>query len=50
MSVTLFVNGYMMVMAREKDIVRPFMLQHLYELMEDAELYRWEPVRTFFAI
>ena len=34
-SVVLFVSGFLMVMAGEKDI-KPFMLQHVQELMEDT--------------
>ena len=37
----MFVNGFLMVTAGEVT-VRPFMFQHLQELMEDVELYRWE--------
>ena len=32
----------MTLMVRE-DNIRPFMPQHLQELMEDVELYGWEP-------
>ena len=37
-SVTLFVSGLLTVMAGKKETVRPFMLQHLQDLMEDTEL------------
>ena len=50
MSVTLFVSRFLMVMTGEKENVRPFMLQHLQEEMEDVELYRWDPIRAFHAV
>ena len=37
-SVTLFVIGFQIMMASEKENVRPFMLQHLQVLMEDTAL------------
>ena len=43
MSVTLFVSGFLMVMAGEKDDIKPYMLQCLQVLMEDAESYGWGP-------
>ena len=49
MCVTLFVSGFLMVMTGEETI-RPFMLQHLKELTEDAELYGWEPIWAFHAV
>ena len=39
MSITLFMKGFLIVMAIEKQSIRPFMLQHLWDLMEDMELY-----------
>ena len=39
MSVTLFISGFMMVMARENNNIKPFIFQHQQELMEDADLY-----------
>ena len=50
MSVTLFVSGLLMVMAREKIAIKPYMLQHMQELMEDAESYGWELIRAYHAI
>ena len=49
LSVTLFVSGYSMIIASEKKSVRPYMLQHLEDLMEDVELYSWETVLAFGA-
>ena len=39
-----------MVVASEKESIRPYMLQHLQDLMVDMELYGGEPVRAFHAI
>ena len=45
MSAALFVNGYLMVMAGQSEAVKPIMLRHLQELVEDSDAYRWEVVR-----
>ena len=50
LSITIFVSGFLMVMILEKQSVRPYMLQHLQDLMADADLYGWEPIRAFHAI
>ena len=53
MSISLCVSGYVMVMTGwggEKDQVKPYMIQHLQELMEDADSYGWEPAREYHAI
>ena len=34
-------SGYLIVMAGERDQVKPYMIQYLQELMDDAELYGW---------
>ena len=50
LSITVFVSSFLIVMAMEKESVRPYMLQHLQDLMADAELYSWEPARAFYAV
>ena len=50
MSMSMFVSGYLMVMAREKNEVKPYMIQQQQEWMDDAESYGWEPVRAYHAI
>ena len=40
----------MTVMAKEKETVRPFMLQHMQKLIKDTELQSWEPVWAFHAV
>ena len=47
MSDILFVSGYIKVMAGKRDQVKPGMLQHLQELMEDAQSYIREPVKAY---
>ena len=42
-SVPLFVSGYMQAMEAEKPSVRPYMANHLIELIGDAELYGGNP-------
>ena len=39
---TLFVQGYLIVMKGEKEAVRAKMTSHLEDLMGDVELYGWE--------
>ena len=46
----MFVSRFLMVMAGEKDNIKPFMLQHLQMLMEDIELYSWEPIEAYHAV
>ena len=41
---------YLVVMEPPKPAVHPLMAQCLLELMEDAELYSWEPIRAFHAM
>ena len=41
---------FLTVMAREKENIRSFMLQHLQELVEDLDLYGCEAVRAFHTI
>ena len=50
LSIPLFISGYLVVMVAEKRSIHHPMIQHLQDLMSDAELYGWEPVRAFHAI
>ena len=50
MSVVFFVSGFLTMMAGKKDTIRPFMIQHLQELMEDMELYGWKHIPAFHAV
>ena len=47
MSLGLFANGYLTVLAEEAEDIKPFLLQHLQELMEDAKIYIWRAVRDY---
>ena len=49
-SIPLFVSGYLAVIVVENLAVHPLMVQHLQELMWDAELYSWEPTRSLHAV
>ena len=40
-------NEYLTVLAEEAGDNKPFLLQHLQELMEDAEIYSWRAVRDY---
>lgn len=46
----LFIISYLAVIEIVKLVLRPLMMKHLKDLMVHAELYGWEPVRTFHAI
>ena len=48
MSLALFNNGYLSVIAEESDINKTLMLQHLQELMEDA-VYGLKVFRDYHA-
>ena len=50
LNITRVVSGFLTAMAAEKGSVKPYMLQHLHDLMADAKLYGWEPVRAFHAL
>ena len=46
-----FMNGYLMLMKREKDSrVRSHMYEHLINLTDDASQYSWPVVRNFHSI
>ena len=49
MSAVLFVNGYLTLMVGESEDMKPHIVRHLMELMEDAEAYGWESVRSHHA-
>ena len=49
MSIALFVNGYLAVVAVEHVAIQEYMMVHLQELMEDAEQYGWRVIREFHA-
>ena len=40
-------HGYLTVLAEETGDIKPFLLQHLQELMEDAAIYSWRAVRDY---
>ena len=50
MSLALFINGYLSVLAEESDTSKTVMLQHLQELLEDTEVYGWRVVRGYHAV
>lgn len=50
LSVTLFVSGYLAIMETVKPIMKQIMGKHLKELMTDAEVYRWAPVRVYHVV
>ena len=50
LSIPLFVSGYLMVMSAEKETMHPHTMQHLQDIMADAELCGWEPVMVFHII
>ena len=47
MSLALFLNGYLTVLADEAEDIKQFLPQHLQELMDDAEIYSWRAVRDY---
>ena len=49
LSMALFTNGYLSVLAAEMDINKAHMCCHLQELMEDAEVNGWKVVRDYHA-
>ena len=49
MSIALFVNGYLIILGEECNEVKGFMLAHLQEAMEDADVYGWKCVRICHA-
>ena len=49
MSIALFTNGYLAVVAGESMLNKKHMLVHLQELMEDVEVYMWRIVREYHA-
>ena len=49
LSVALFLNGYLTVLAEECEDTKVHLLQHLKEVMEDSEIYGWTIVRDYHA-
>ena len=49
-SIPLFFSGDLAVISTEKPSIHYLMVQHLQDLMSNAELYGWKPVRAFLAI
>ena len=50
MSIALFMNGYLTVLAEKAKDNKPFLLQHLQELMEEAKIYSWRAVRDYHSV
>ena len=49
MNIAHFVNWYLTGLAEEAEDNKPFLLQHLQELMKDMEIYSWRAVRDDYA-
>ena len=49
-SIPLFVSEYLPVMLAKKEPMRPYVMQHLQDIMADVELYGWESIRAFHAL
>ena len=49
MSLALFPNGYLAIVAEESVVVKEYMLTHLQELFEDIEMYGWKSVNDYHA-
>ena len=49
MSIPLFTNIYLSVVAEESVVNEEYMLLHLPDLMEDVEVYGWRTVREYQA-
>ena len=49
MSLALFSNGYLAIVAEENVAVKEYMLSHLQELFEDVEVYGWKSVKEYHA-
>ena len=49
MSIALFMNGYLTVLAEQAKDNNPFLLHHFQEFMEDAEIYSWRAVQDYHA-
>ena len=46
-SISLFIQGYLIVIDSEEGTTRQNMFAHLKDLMSHAQLYRWDKARTF---
>ena len=49
MSLALFLNGYLVIVAEESNSVRDILLRHLQELFEDVVVYGWMVARGYHA-
>ena len=49
MSLALFANGYLAVVAEEGASIKEYMLSQLQELFEDMEVCRWKMIREYHA-
>ena len=47
LSITLFLSMYLAIKEMAKPALKPTMARHLKELMADAEVYGWIPVRAY---
>ena len=47
MSLVLFTNGYLAIVAEEGATIKEYMLSHLQKLFEDVEVYGWKAVREY---
>ena len=45
MSLVLFSNEYLAIVAEESVAIQEYMVSHLQELFEDVEVYVWKRVR-----
>ena len=50
LSIVMFVSGFPAMMEKENEAIQLLMARHLQELMADAELYGWDPVRSYHAV
>ena len=49
MSLALFTNGYLAIVAEEGAPIKEYMLTHLQELFEDVNVCGWKAVREYHA-
>ena len=50
LSIPFFISRYLSVMAAEKESVQSYMIQHLQDIMGDAELYGSGSILAFHAV
>ena len=49
MSLALFANEYLAIVAEEEGPIKEYMLSHLQKLFADMEVYRWKAIRKYYA-